>query len=100
MNAPTDPIVVAPHIYTLVLENEKVRVLRSIVKVGGVAKLHHHPDRVVYVVNDAQLKLRSPGGKWKEKKFRAGDIFWAPAVDHEAENIGTTDSYNIVVEIK
>lgn len=100
MDIRKDPLVVAPQIYTLVLENEKVRVLRSIVKVGARAELHHHPNRIVYAVNDAQLKLKSPGGEWEEKKFKAGDIFWAPATDHEAENIGTTDSHNIVIEMK
>lgn len=95
-----DPIAVAPHIYTLILENERVRVLESIVKVGARAELHHHPNRVVCVTKDARLNLKSPGGEWKEKKFKAGDVFWAPAIDHEAENTGTEDSHNIVIEIK
>jgi quercetin dioxygenase-like cupin family protein len=69
-------------------------------KAGSKAGLHSHPDRIVYVVNDAELRLRSSGSDWENKSFKAGDIFWVGAVEHEAENAGTADSHNIVFELK
>ena len=53
---PLDPVLVAPHIYALVFENEKVRVLRQTVRNGETSPLHGHPDRVmVYLQSCAWL---------------------------------------------
>ncbi|MDO8536959.1 MAG: cytoplasmic protein [bacterium] len=100
MKTSDDPIVTSSEIYGVIFENEKVRVIKSIMKVGAKAQLHHHPDRVIYVVNGAHLKIKSSGMEWDNKILKTGDVYWASAVDHEVENIGPTDSYNIVVELK
>ncbi len=61
---PLDPVMVAPHIYELVFENQKVRVLRQTVRNGETSPLHGHLDRVmVYQQSGAWLEDDGDGGE-------------------------------------
>ena len=44
---PLDPLRVAPHIYELEFENEKVRVVKQTIRNGETQPLHAHPDRLL-----------------------------------------------------
>lgn len=77
-----DPVMVAPHIYELVFENEKVRVLRQTVRNGETSPLHGHLDRVmVYLQSCAWLEDDGDGGE-QMQLFKIGDAVWAPAETH------------------
>lgn len=79
---PLDPVMVAPHIYELVFENEKVRVLRQTVRNGETSPLHGHLDRVmVYLQSCAWLEDDGDGGE-QMQLFKIGDAVWAPAETH------------------
>lgn len=79
---PLDPVRLAPHIYELVFENEKVRVLRQTVRNGETAPLHGHLDRVmVYLQSCAWLEDDGQGGKTMQL-FKIGEAVWAPAETH------------------
>lgn len=56
-----DPMKVASNVYKFKDENERVRVLEVIFKPGDMAKMHHHPEHVVYVLKGGKLKLTSEG---------------------------------------
>ena len=57
--------------YKLLLENKKVRVMEIRLKPGEMSPMHNHPnDHVVYVVKDAQFKLKFPNGKSDEFDFK------------------------------
>jgi len=45
-----DALVAASNVYKLLNENDKVRVLEVVSRPGDVAKMHHHPDHVVYAL--------------------------------------------------
>lgn len=79
---PLDPVKVAPHIYSLDFENEKVRVLRQTVRNGETLPVHAHPDRVmVYLQSCAWLEDDGNGGE-KMQLFKIGEAVWAPAETH------------------
>ena len=79
---PLDPLKVAPHIYSLDFENEKVRVLRQTVRNGETLPVHAHPDRVmVYLQSCAWLEDDGNGGE-KMQLFKIGEVVWAPAETH------------------
>ena len=42
-----DPMVAASNVYKFLNENERVRVLEVVFKIGDMAKMHHHPEHVV-----------------------------------------------------
>ena len=78
---PLDPLMVAPHIYALDFENEKVRVIRQTVRNGETLPLHAHPDRVmVYLQSCAWLEDDGAGGEHMQL-FKIGVL---PAVFHIA----------------
>ena len=89
-----DPVKVAPHIYALDFENEKVRVIRQTVRNGETLPLHAHPDRVmVYLQSCAWLEDDGAGGE-RMQLFKIGEAVWAPAETHG----GTTA--NVVQDCK
>jgi len=91
---PLDPVRVAPHIYQLVFENEKVRVLRQTVRNGETPPLHGHLDRVmVYLQSCAWLEEDGDGGQ-EMKLFKIGEAVWAPAETHGG------DTADVVQECK
>ncbi len=101
MNAIPDVLVAAKSAYASLLENDTVRVMEIRLKPGQKAPMHNHPNNhVVYVKNDAKLKLSFPDGKDAVFDLKGGQVLWLDAGPHEAENVGTTDAHNLVVEVK
>jgi len=96
-----DVLKAAPEAYTLLFENEKVRVMEVSLKPGQKAPMHNHPSsHIVYVTKDAKFKLSFPDGKNQEIDLKAGKAVWMPAGQHETENVGKTDGLNVVIEVK
>jgi beta-alanine degradation protein BauB len=95
-----DALKAAPDVYSLVMENERVRVLSVKFKPGQKAVMHSHPDHVIYVLKDGKLKITLPDGANNEVSLKAGQAIWMQAGQHAAENLGKTEANNIVVELK
>lgn len=80
--APLDPLKVAPHIYELEFENERVRVLKQRIRNGETQPVHAHPDRVmVYLQSCAWLEDDGQGGE-RMQLYKIGEAVWAPAETH------------------
>ena len=94
-----NPLDVASTVYKFKTENDRVRVLTVTFKPGDKAKMHHHPDHVVYVLEGGKMKLTSQG-KTDILELKAGDTVFLNAQNHEAENIGQTTLDLLVVELK
>ena len=96
-----DVLTSAANAYRLLMENEKVRVLEIRLKPGEKAPMHNHPhDHVVNVVNNAKFRLTFSDGKSGEFDLKAGQTLWMEAGSHATENTGTSEGYNLVVEVK
>ncbi len=97
---PGDAAQVAPDVYKVFFENERVRVLDTRTAPGGTSQMHHHPDMVGYAVSDCSWDLTSPEGETVRVEIKAGETFFLDAVDHSAKDIGTTGSHAILIELK
>ncbi len=97
---PGDPAIVAKDVYKLLLENERVRVFDVKFTPGQKAAMHSHPDHVVYVLDDATLRLTGADGKSQDVSIKAGQALFLPAGPHAAENVGKTSAHNLVIELK
>lgn len=95
-----DPIQVAPHLYRVVFENERVRVLAFRGKPGDRWGLHAHPDMVVVSLSDYEVRNVVPGSDPTIRATRLGDVAWIPARSHTGENVGGTGMECILVELK
>ena len=94
-----DALVAASNVYKLLNENDKVRVLEVVFKRGDVAKMHHHPDHVVYALKGGKASFTS-GGKTQEMEIKTGSVMFLDAQDHEVKNIGNTTLDLLVMELK
>jgi beta-alanine degradation protein BauB len=94
-----DPIQTDPDKYRVLFENDRVRVLEYRDTPGAKTKPHQHPNSVLLMLSDFHRRL-TVGDVAREVTVTAGQAAWSPAQVHIGENIGTTDSYVIFVELK
>ena len=95
-----DPVVTDGDKYSVVLENERVRVLRYHDKPCDRTLPHAHPDYVLYAESSFKRRLTFPDGRKQEVDVKAGSISWVKAHIHIGENIGDTNTDVIIVELK
>lgn len=95
-----DPTVTDGDKYKAVMENDRVRVLRYHDAPGEKTHRHHHPESVLYALSSFKRRLAFPDGTVKEREFKPGDVMWLPAQTHTGENIGSTDTEVLLVEVK
>ena len=96
-----DPVRVAPHIYELAFENERVRVLKKTIRNGETPPLHSHPDRVVVYLNPCAWMEDDGAGSERMQSFRFGEPTWAPAESHGGETANVVQECHVViVELK
>jgi hypothetical protein len=94
-----DPTVTDPNLYTVVFENERVRVLEYQDLPGDRTRPHSHPDSVMYTLGSFTRRLRS-GDREVELQLEAGQVRWLDAQEHSGENIGETPSHALFIELK
>ncbi len=95
-----DMVKVAPKNCKVLLENDRVRVVRVVTKPGEKLETHSHPANVVYALTSGKAKFTSPDGKSEEREIKAGQAIWSDAVTHSTENTGTVESRVLVIEVK
>lgn len=95
-----DPLAVAPEMYRLLFENERVRVMEVTFEPGQKIAPHSHPEHYVYVAEGGTLRVFQPDGTHSDATVKAGDVVWFNAGTHWGENIGSTTVRLIVNELK
>ena len=95
-----DPIVTDGDKYSVVLENERVRVLRYHDKPGDRTLQHAHSDYVLYAESSLKRRLTFPDGRKQEVDVKAGSVVWMKEHIHIGENIGDSNTEVIIVELK
>ena len=80
--------ITAPGVYTLVLDDEKFRVIRAVWRPGQIDAPHSHPiPSVVFPLTDCTLKLTSAEGT-RIVHTRAGHPMEAPVTfGHTSQNL-------------
>lgn len=95
-----DPVMTDGDKYKVLLENERVRVLEYRDLPGARTFRHYHPDFVLYALAPFKRKLTLGNGEEILREFKKGDVLWSKAQEHVGENIGTTETHAIIVELK
>jgi beta-alanine degradation protein BauB len=95
-----DPVKVDPKHYSVVFENDAVRVLHIHYAPGEKSVMHYHPDSVVVYLQDQKAKMTHPDGKSEEVSGKKGEAVFSPAGAHLPENISTGPIEVILVELK
>jgi beta-alanine degradation protein BauB len=97
--ADLDPTHTDPDKYKVIFENDRVRVLDFRDTPGTKTKPHQHPDSLLLMLSNTKRRL-TIGDNVREVTVEAGKAVWSPAQVHIGENIGTTDTHVIFVELK
>jgi beta-alanine degradation protein BauB len=95
-----DAVKVDPKHYSVVSENEQVRILKVHYGPHEKSVMHSHPATVAVFLTDAKGQFSYPGGKKENFIGKAGDALYSAAASHLPENIGDTGMDLIVVELK
>lgn len=94
-----DPAITNPEHYTVVFENDRIRVLEYSDRPGDRTTPHRHPDSVMYALSSFRRRLVM-GDLQREVEIEAGTVVWVGAQEHYGENIGETESRSVFVELK
>jgi hypothetical protein len=94
-----DPTHTDPDKYKTIFENDRVRVLDYRDTPGAKTKPHRHPNSVLLTLSDFRRRL-TVGDDVKEVALETGRALWRPTEIHTGENIGTTDTHVVFVELK
>ncbi len=86
--------------YSVLLENECVRVLDYTDMPGDKTHEHHHPRFVLYSLTSFKRTITLPDGKVLNREFKPGEVMWSEAQTHIGENVGTTPTHVVLVELK
>lgn len=94
-----DPTVTNGDLYSVVFENDRVRVLEYRDRPGDRTTPHAHPDSVMVTLSSFRRRLIGSDAS-REVELRAGVANWLPAQEHSGENIGDTETHVVFVELK
>ena len=94
-----DPVATNPDLYSVVFENDRVRVLRYHDHPGDRTREHAHPDSVMITASTFDRRLHH-GGRTVDVTLPAGEVRWLDAQEHSGENIGSSDTISFFVELK
>ncbi len=97
-----DPVTTNPQLYSVLFENDRVRVLEYRDQPGTRSVPHAHPDSVMVTLSsfDRRLHAADNAGTHVDVTLPAETARWLGAQTHSGENIGTTETHVIFVELK
>ena len=105
--AELDAVIAAPRHHRIMLENERVRVLETIVPPGDIVPLHTHRWPAVYnILGWSDFVRRGPAGEVEaDSRTQPGPavpaaIWGGPLGPHTLENVGRTVIHIVSVEMK
>lgn len=101
-----DALIAAAGNHTLLFENDKVRVLDTLIKPGETTPVHTHENPSVFYIKNWSdfIRYDGEGNVIVDTRENAGDppaVLWGdPLGPHAVENVGEVDLHVVGVEIK
>ncbi len=96
-----DALTASPANFTLLLENEHVRVLEYTLLPGAQDQWHTHPPKVSYVLSGGELEVHLDDGTSFLADEKTGAADWAGVRGkHYVKNVGNTPVRILLVEDK
>ena len=95
-----DAVVVDPEHYTVMFENDQVRVLKIRYGPNEESVMHEHPAGVAVYLGDMRGQFTLPDGQVLELEGKAGDAEWTDAGAHLPKNLTDQPFELVLVELK
>ncbi len=84
----------------VLMENDRVRVAEVRMKPGEKMPMHSHPSYLIYSFAPGRYQFTTPDGRTEIVEMDEGQTVWREAETHEVENIGTSESRVLVIDLK
>ena len=95
-----DAVKVDPKHYTLISENDQVRILKVHYGPHEKSVMHSHPNSVAVFLTDSKVQFTDAAGKKTDMAAKAGDAQASPGGTHLPENVTDQGMDLILVELK
>jgi len=95
-----DPVKLDAEHHPVAFENDRVRVLRTILPPHVKSPMHEHPHYVVVYLTELHTTMKLGDGRVVDNPRHPGDIAWRDALQHQTEQMGDKTAMEIQVEIK
>jgi hypothetical protein len=95
-----DPVKLDAEHHPVVLENDRVRVIRTILPPHVKSPMHDHPHYVVVYLTDLHTTMKLADGRLVDNPRKPGDLGWRDAYRHQTEQMGDKTAMEIQVELK
>ncbi len=95
-----DPVKLDAEHHPVAFENDRARVLRTILPPHVKSPMHEHPHYVVVYLTELHTSMKLGDGRVVDNPRKPGDIAWRDALKHQTEQMGDKPAMEIQVEIK
>jgi quercetin dioxygenase-like cupin family protein len=95
-----DPVKLDPEHHLVPLENQRVRVLRTILEPHLKSPMHEHPHYVVVYLTELHTTMLLGDGREVDNPRHPGEVAWRDYLKHQTENIGEKQAVEIQIELK
>lgn len=90
----------SPEHYTLLHEDDRIRVIDFVIKPGFRDQWHRHPHEAFYILKGGTLFIEPQVGDPIELTVKPGDVVSHKAWTHRVSNIGNTTVHAVIFETK
>ena len=95
-----DPVKLDPDHHLVDFENDRVRILRTILEPHLKSPMHEHPHYVVVYLTELHTTMALADGRRVDNPRRPGEVAWRDFMKHQTENIGPKRAVEIQIELK
>ena len=95
-----DPVKLDPKHHPVPIENDRVRVLHTILDPHVQSPQHEHPSYVVVYITELHTTQTLADGRKVDNPRKPGEVAWRDALTHVTENIGEKRAEEYQIEIK
>lgn len=95
-----DAVKTDPKHYSVVSENDQVRILKVHYGAHEKSVMHSHPNLVAVFLTDSKVQMTFADGKKADQTVKAGESQYVAASTHLPENVGDQGMDLILVELK
>jgi quercetin dioxygenase-like cupin family protein len=95
-----DPVKLDPEHHPVLIDNPRVRVIRTILEPHVKSPMHEHPHYVVVYLTELHTTMKMADGREVDNPRRPGDVAWRDALKHETEQMGDQTAVEIQIELK
>ncbi len=95
-----DPVKLDPKHHIVAFENDRVRVLRTILEPHVKSPMHEHPHYVVVYLTDLHTTMKLADGRTVDNPRHPGEVAWRDYLKHETIQEGDKTAMEIQIELK